>query len=95
MLTGLSTLTKGEPRSDLCGSLVDEIANHLDVVTGHNHLLSSVRGTLWPVKGDSDIGCTQEELGAIVFHERSVSTAFFLGEDLGVDNIRTTGNGRR
>jgi hypothetical protein len=90
MLTGLATLTKGEPRSDLGSSLVDEITNHLNVVTGHDHLLSSVSGTLWPLKGNSDISCAQEELRAIVVHERGVSTTLLLGEDLGVWNVRTT-----
>ena len=89
VLTGLATLTKGKSRSDLGGSLVDEIANHLDVVSGHDHLLGSVRGALWPVKADGNICCTQEELRAIVVHKRSVSTTLLLGEDLEACNVST------
>ena len=89
MLTGLSTLTEGESRSDLGGGLVNEIANHLDVVARHDHLLGSVRGALWPVKTNSDIGCAQEELRAIVVHKRSVSATLLLGEDLGAYNVST------
>lgn len=90
MLTSLSTLTKGEPRSDLGSRVVNEITNHLYIVTGHDHLLSSALGALWPVKGSSDIGCAQEKLRAIVVHERSVSTTLLLGEDLGVSNVKIT-----
>jgi len=89
ILTGLATLAKGEPRSDLSSSLVDEIANHLDVVARHNHLLSSVSSTFWPVKADGDIGCAQEELRTIIVHERGVSAALFLCENLSMCNIST------
>ena len=89
MLTGLTTLTKGEPCSDLSSGLVDEIANHLDVVTGHDHLLSSVWSTLWPVEANSDIGRAQEELRAVVVHERCVSTTLLLSEDLRMRNVST------
>ena len=84
VLTGLATLTKGEPRSEFGSSLVDEFANHLDVITGHDHFFSSVRSTLWPFEGNSDICCAQEELRAIFFHERSVSTTLLLGQNLEV-----------
>jgi len=89
VLTGLATLTKGEPRSNLGSCLVDEITNHLDAVTGHDHLLSSIRDTLWPVEGNSDIGCAQEELRAIVVHERSISATLLLSEDLRTRNVST------
>ena len=89
VLTSLPTLTKGEPRSNLGSSLVDEIADHLDIVSRHDHLLSSVSGTLWPVEADGDIGCAQKELRTIIVHERSVSTALFLCEDLGMRNVST------
>jgi len=91
VLTSLATLTKGEPRSNLGSSIVDKIANHLDIVTGHDHLLSSLSGTLWPFEGNGNISCAQENLRTIVFHERSVSTTLLLGEDLEVRNVRTTG----
>jgi hypothetical protein len=87
VLTGLATLTKGESCSDLGSDIVDKIANHLDVVTRHDHLLSSVGGTFWPVKTSCDIGCAQEELRAIVVHERSVSTTLLLSEDLRKRNV--------
>ena len=90
MLTGLSTLAKGEPRPNLGSRVMNEITNHLYIVTGHDHLLGSILGTLRPLKGNSDIGCAQEKLRAIVFHERSVSTTLFLGKDLGVCNVRIT-----
>lgn len=86
-LTCLATFTEGEPCSSLCGGFVDKIANHLDVVTGHNHLLSGFRSTLWPMKGDSDISCAQEKLRAIVFHERSVSATLLFREDLGSSSV--------
>ena len=57
VLTGLATLTEGKSRSDLGGGLVDEVANHLDVIARHDHLLGSVSGTLWPVKANGDVGC--------------------------------------
>ena len=87
VLTGLSTLTKGEPRSDLGRGLVDKIANHLNVVTRHNHFLSSVGGTLWPMKANGNISCAQEELRAVVIHERSVSTTLLLSENLKVSKV--------
>lgn len=34
--TGLSTLTESEAGSDLSGDFVDERADHLDVVAGHD-----------------------------------------------------------
>ena len=81
-LTSLATLTKREARSNLGGDVVNKLANHLDVVTRHDHLVSSVRGTLWPVKTSSDISCTDEELRAVVRHERRVTATLILSQDL-------------
>ena len=82
MLTSLATLTESETRTNLGGDVVDKLANHLNVVTRHDHLVSSVRGTLWPVKTSGDISCTDEELRAVVRHERRVTATLILREDL-------------
>ena len=82
--TCLPTLTKGEPRSDLCGGFVNKITDHFDIVTRHDHFLSSAIGAVWPVEGYSYVGCAQENLGTIVFHEGSVAATLLLREDLEV-----------
>ena len=86
-LTCLATFTKSEPCSNLGGGFVDKVANHLDVVARHNHLLSSVGCTLWPMKSNSDIGGAQEQLRTIIVHERSVSAALLFREDLGIPMV--------
>lgn len=61
---------------------MDQGADHLDVVTGHDHLLVGILNTLGPGQGNSDISSAEEALGAVVAHERSVATTFVLGQDL-------------
>ena len=78
LLTSLATLTEREARTNLGGDVVDKLANHLNVVTRHDHLVSSVGGTLWPVKTSGDISCTDEELRAVVRHERRVTATLIL-----------------
>ena len=81
-LTGLVGLTESEAGSDFESNIEDEVANHLDIVTGHDHLLSSIGGTLREGQGDGDISSSDEALGPVVGHERSVATTFFLGQNL-------------
>ena len=85
--TCLATLTKCEPRSNLCSRFVNKLANHLHVVSRHDHFLRSISSTLWPVKGNSDISCAHEKLRAIAFHERSVSATFLFSKDLGTTSV--------
>ena len=66
------------PGTNLPSNIVVQSANHLNVVTRHDHLVSSVRGTLWPVKTSGDISCTDEELRAVVRHERRVTATLIL-----------------
>lgn len=82
ILTGLVGLTKGETSSNLEGNVEDEVANHLDVVTGHDHLLNGILSTLGPGKSDGDISSADEALGPVVLHEGSVTTTFLLGQNL-------------
>jgi hypothetical protein len=81
-LTGLVGLTKGEAGSNFESDVEDEVTNHLDVVTRHDHFLSSILNTLGPCKSNSDISSTDEALRPVVLHEGSVTAAFFLGQDL-------------
>lgn len=81
-LTSLATLSEGEARADLGGDVVYKFANHFDIIAGHNHLVRSIRGTLWPVKASGNIGGTDEELRAVVGHERRVTTTLVLRQDL-------------
>lgn len=81
-LTSLAALTEREARTNLGGDVVNQLANHLDVVTRHNHLVRSVLSTFWPVKTSGHICGTNEELRAVVGHERRVATTFVLRQNL-------------
>jgi len=61
---------------------MDKGADHLNVISGHDHLLGGILDTLGPGQGNSDISSAEEALGAVVAHERSVATTFVLGQDL-------------
>lgn len=77
-----ATLTQVEAHTLLDSHRVQDVAHHLDVVTGHDHLGRSILGSLGEVKADRDIGSPQEHLGAVVAVETSVATALLLGEDV-------------
>lgn len=82
--TSLPAFTKSEPRPDLERNVVHELANDLDVVSGHDHLLVNVLGPLGEGESDRDIGRADEELGTVVVHEGRVPPALLLGEDVAV-----------
>jgi hypothetical protein len=67
---------------------MDEVTNHFDVVTRHNHLLGGIWCATGERKCDSDICSSDEELGSVVGHERSVATAFILGQHLEEGELR-------
>lgn len=81
-LTSLSSLTKGESRTDFESDLVNELTDDFDVVSGHYHLLVGVLGSFRESETDSDIRGSDEELRSVVVHERSVSSSFFLSENV-------------
>jgi hypothetical protein len=80
--TSLSSLTEGEPRSDLKSNVVHELSTHGDVVSGHDHLLVHVLRPFRERKSDSDVGGTDEHLRSVVVHERGVTSSLLLGEDV-------------
>ena len=61
---------------------MDKAADHLDVITRHDHLLVSIGGAVGEVQVDRDVRSADEQLRAVVLHERCVATAFFLCQDL-------------
>lgn len=69
---GAATLTEGEAGARLKGDGVDELTDHLNVVTRMNELLVSILGAFREMKSAGDVSGTDEELGAVVVHERSV-----------------------
>ena len=81
-LTSLATLTKREARSNLGGDVVNKLANHLDVVTRHDHLCRGVFGALRPAQLESDIGRAHKELWLIILNERSIATTLIFCQNL-------------
>lgn len=57
-------------------------ADHLDVVTRHDHLGAGVRGTLGEAQVNGLVRGTQVALRAVVLLETGVTATFFLGEDV-------------
>lgn len=88
-----STLTKVETLSDLNGHGMKNLALHLDVVTGHDHLAGRILGTLNEVQGSRNIRSTQEHLGAVVSVETGVATTLLLSEDVHGDKELGVGLG--
>ena len=70
------------PGTNLPSNIVVQRANHLNVVTRHDHLFLSVSGTLRPRQPRADISGTEEELRRVVGHERSVTATLVLSENL-------------
>jgi hypothetical protein len=98
-----TTLTDVEALSLLNGKGLVERADHLDVVTGHDHLGVGILGALGPVNGGGLISGTDEDLGTVISVETSVTTTLLLGQDVhgdeellvgsdgaGLDNDHTT-----
>ena len=57
-------------------------ADHLDVVTRHDHLGAGVRGTLGEAQVNGLVRGTQVALRAVVLLETGVTATFLLGEDV-------------
>lgn len=81
-LTSLATLTKREASADISSAVEEELADHLDVVTGHNHAGLSVLSALGPRELHADVRSAQENLRLVVGSERSVAATLILGENL-------------
>lgn len=69
---GAATLTKREARASFQGNGVNQLADHLDVVTRVNQLLVRVLDAFRELEGAGDVGRADEELWTVVVHERSV-----------------------
>src|SRR4051812_46124337 len=74
-----SAFADGEAESFFHGDGGDKLDLHLDVVAGHHHLDSCRQ-----VCDACDVSCTEVELRAIACEERSMTSAFFLGQDIGL-----------
>lgn len=75
-----ATLTDVEALTLLKSDGLVNLADHLDVVTGHDHL--AILGTLRPCEGRSLIGSTDEHLGLVVVGEAGVAATLLLGQDV-------------
>jgi len=100
-----TTLTDVEALTLLDGERLVERADHLDVVTRHDHLGVGILGAFGPVDSSGLISSTDEDLGTVVSVETSVTTTLLLGQDVhgdeellvgsdgaGLDNDHTTGD---
>jgi hypothetical protein len=65
---------------------VNKLADELNVVSWHNELLIRSLGSRGECQSDCDVGGSDEQLGSVVGHERSVTTALLFGEDLCVSS---------
>lgn len=77
---GPATLADVEALALLNGNGLVDLADHLNVVTGHDHLV--LLGALGPGKSGGLIGGTDEHLGLVVVGETSVTATLLLGEDV-------------
>src|SRR5690606_28586987 len=71
--------------------IYDQLNVHVDVVTWHNHFRA-----FWQGHDARHVRGTEVELGTVVAEERGMTTAFFLGEDIGLSNevgVRGHGTG--
>lgn len=59
-----------------------KLGQHLDVVTGHDHLVRGVLGSLGESEGDGLIRSAEVDLGTVVLVEASVATTLLLREDV-------------
>ena len=79
---GTATLTDVETLANLNSVGVDQSSNHLDVVTGHDHLVGSILGTLREGQINRLIRGTEVELRAVVLVETAVAATLLLGKDV-------------
>lgn len=98
---GPTTLTDVEALTLLNGDGLVDLADHLDVVTGHDHL--AILGALGPGESSGLIGGADEHLRLVVVGEAGVAATLLLGQDVhggeellvglggaGLDNDHTT-----
>jgi hypothetical protein len=77
---GPATLTDVEALTLLDGDGLVDLADHLDVVTGHDHL--ALLGALGPGKSSGLVGGADEHLRLVVVGETSVAATLLLGQDV-------------
>jgi hypothetical protein len=77
---GPATLTDVEALALLDGNGLVDLADHLDVVTRHDHL--ALLGALGPGKSGGLVGGTDEHLRLVVVGEASVAATLLLGQDV-------------
>ena len=74
---GTATLTDSETQALLDSDRSDQLNVHLNVIARHAHL-----NTLGQSDDAGNVGGTEVELRTIVVEERSMTAAFFLGQDV-------------
>lgn len=77
---GAATLTNVETHTLLDSDGLVDLADHLDVVTGHDHL--AILGALGPGEGSGLVSSTDEHLGLVVVCEAGVAATLLLGQDV-------------
>lgn len=98
------------PGTDFESDVEDKVANHLDVVTGHDlrmiqfrlsvtdckthHLLRSVGSSFREVECSSNISSADEALGPVVGHKRGVAASLILGKNLKRKSERADGSSK-
>lgn len=95
---GSATLTNVESLTNLDGVGVGHGDNHLDVITGHDHLAVGILGALGEGQVNRLISGSEVELRSVVLLETSVSATLLLSEDVegskelsvGLDGARGT-----
>jgi hypothetical protein len=95
---GAATLTHVEALTLLQDVGLVKLADHLDVVTGHDKLVGSVGGALGPCKRTRLISSADEHLRPVVVAEASVATTLLLAQDIHGDEelpvrLDLSGNG--
>ena len=91
-----AAFTDGELRSVFDSDRGDQFDSHIDVVTRHDHFhrLTGVGDEALDDAGN--VGCTEIELRTVVFNERSMTSAFFLGQNVDLSNeLSVRSNGTR
>ena len=74
---GTAAFTDSEAEAILDGDRGDKLDVHVDVIAGHAHL-----NAVGQRNDAGHVGGTEVELGSVVVEERSVTAAFFLGQDV-------------
>ncbi len=76
---GATTLTDVETLADLDSVGVVHGGNHLDVVTGHDHLRVRVLSALGEGQVDGLVGSSEVKLRSVVLLETGMSATLLLG----------------